>query len=113
MSKYLIDANLPYRFSLWNSTDYIHQFDIRFDAEDYEIWQYAKEQNLIIVTKDADFSERISLASPPPRVIHLRIGNLSMRDFHQLITRIWSDVTKLSEEYKLVVVFKDKLEGFN
>ncbi len=28
MPKYLIDVNLPYYFSLWNTLDYIHQNDI-------------------------------------------------------------------------------------
>jgi hypothetical protein len=28
MAKYLIDVNLPYRFSLWKSDDYIHQIDV-------------------------------------------------------------------------------------
>jgi predicted nuclease of predicted toxin-antitoxin system len=113
MLKYLIDANLPYRFSLWHAETYIHQFDIQFDAEDFEIWQYAKERNLTIITKDADFSERISLATPPPRVIHLRTGNMNMRDFHQFVTSIWSEVEELSNEYKLVVVFNNKIEAFN
>jgi predicted nuclease of predicted toxin-antitoxin system len=42
--QYLIDANLPYRFSVWNSADYIHQFDIQFDASDESIWEYAKKK---------------------------------------------------------------------
>jgi predicted nuclease of predicted toxin-antitoxin system len=113
MPNYLIDTNLPYYFSLWNTTDYIHQIDIQNDLEDSEIWKFAKEQNLTIVTKDADFSERILLATPPPRVIHLRIGNLSMRAFFTLITSVWDEVTALSKEYKLVVVFNDKIEAFN
>jgi len=28
MAKFLIDANLPYHFSLWNSVDFIHVADI-------------------------------------------------------------------------------------
>ena len=31
MAKYLIDANLPYRFSLWQGEDYSHVFDIGDD----------------------------------------------------------------------------------
>ncbi len=81
MPSYLIDTNLPYYFSLWNTEDFIHQIDIQNNLEDFEIWKYAKERGLTIVTKDADFSERILLAMPPPRVIHLRVGNLSMRAF--------------------------------
>jgi len=28
MVKYLIDVNLPYYFSLWNTPEYVHQIDI-------------------------------------------------------------------------------------
>lgn len=47
---------------------------------DAAIWQYAKEHDLIIVSKDADFSDWIMLSDPPPKVIHLRIGNMRLRD---------------------------------
>ncbi len=111
MAKYLIDINLPYYFSLWNHEDYIHQSDILNTAEDAEIWQYAKENNLTILSKDADFSNRILLAQPPPRVIHIRIGNASVREFHNILNLIWDDVLTLSESHKLVTVFKDKVEA--
>lgn len=113
MAKYLIDINLPYYFSLWNNQDYIHQSDISNTAEDTEIWGYAKKNNLTILTKDADFSNRILLAQPPPRVIHIRIGNASIRDFHNILSSIWDDVLVLSNSHKLVTVFKDKVEALN
>lgn len=63
MAKFLIDANLPYRFSLWKSDDYIHQNDIDDEWTDSQIWDYAKDNNLTIITKDADFSNRIFFSS--------------------------------------------------
>jgi len=56
MLKYLIDANLPYYFGLWNSPEFIHIHDIDETWSDDNIWEFAKENNLIIITKDADFS---------------------------------------------------------
>lgn len=113
MPSYLIDVNLPYYFSPWRSDEYVHQIDLQNDSEDYEIWQYAKERNMTIVTKDADFSNRMLLSVPPPRVIHVRVGNVSMRDFHRIVGGIWNDVLVMSRGYKLVTVFKDKLEAVN
>lgn len=113
MATYLIDVNLPYYFAPWNNSDYEHQLDIQNDSEDYEIWQSAKEREMTMVTKDSDFSDRTLLSNPPPRVIHMRIGNLSMRDFHQLVGRIWDEVKILSEDYKLMTIFKDTIEAVN
>ncbi|MET7254612.1 DUF5615 family PIN-like protein [Dyadobacter fermentans] len=34
-----------------------------------------------IITKDSDFASRILISPPPPRVIHFRTGNMSMKEF--------------------------------
>ena len=111
MKKFLIDVNLPRYFSLWSSDEYEHVVNINDELKDSQIWLYAKQQHLTIVTKDADFSELALLNEPPPRVIHIRFGNMKMREFHQTLSKIWVDVCVLSENYKLVRVYQDRIEG--
>ncbi|MCX7087040.1 MAG: DUF5615 family PIN-like protein [Methylococcales bacterium] len=113
MKKYLIDVNLPRYFSLWAGDEYEHVVNINDEMKDTEIWQYAKAQQLTIVSKDADFSELALLSDPPPRVIHIKLGNMKMRDFHATLTKIWPEVCSLSESYKLLRVYADKIEGFD
>ncbi len=74
------------------------------------LWNYATEHDLTIVTKDTDFSDRIILKEPPPRVIHIRIGNMRMRDFHAFLNRVWPEVRELSKAYKLVRIYQDRVE---
>ena len=81
MKRYLVDANLPYYFSVWQSEEYEHVIDIDPKMTDSAIWVYAKTHRLTIITKDADFSDRILLNDPPPRVIHIKFGNLKMKNF--------------------------------
>ncbi|HSS75495.1 MAG TPA: DUF5615 family PIN-like protein [Thermoanaerobaculia bacterium] len=111
MGKYVIDVNLPYFFSLWHSPDYIHVRDLNDEWTDDQIWSYAKSGNLTIVSKDADFSPRALLEPPPPRVIHIRFGNLKMRDFHKRISAVWVPVCELSARCRIVHVFEDRIEG--
>lgn len=66
---------------------------------------------LAIITKDRDYSDRMLLSEPPPKVIHLRIGNLRMNDFHRFIAKNWTDICQLSDTQKLVFVFRDRIEG--
>ena len=113
MVKYLIDVNLPYYFSLWNSPEYIHQIDIDPTEKDKNIWEYAKERNLTIISKDSDFSNRILFNDPPPKVIHIKVGNVDMKDFHQIIHACWDEVLSLNVSHKLVNVYKDRIEGIN
>jgi predicted nuclease of predicted toxin-antitoxin system len=68
-------------------------------------------QDLVIATKDADFSGRIILQSPPPRVVHLRFGNLRRGEFHALLARVWPQVEGLLKTHKLVSVHADRVEG--
>ncbi len=111
MPKYLIDVNLPYYFSLWNTDDFIHQKDINETWSDNEVWDYAKINNLIIVTKDADFSTKVLYKGAPPKVIHIRFGNMKMNDFYNLINKIWKDIEESINENNLVNVYKDKIES--
>jgi len=110
MPRYLVDANLPYRFSLWAGPDFVHVNDVSDEWTDGQIWDYAVKHGLSIVTKDADFSDRAMFHSAPPTVIHIRFGNLRMRQFHAVLTRLWPEITALAEEHKLVRVFLDRIE---
>ena len=113
MPKYLIDVNPPYYFSLWHSDEYIHQRDLSPTAPDSAIWQYAKVNKLTIITKDRDYSDRILLSPPPPRIIHLRIGNMKLRALHSFLSQRWEQVLEMSHVHKLVYVFQSHLEGVN
>ena len=111
MAKFLIDANLPYRFSLWNSEEFIHRYDVNSSETDDQIWEYAKERKLTIVTKDSDFSDRILFSNPPPRIIHIRIGNMRIQEMHSYLNRVWEHILDHSRNYKLTNVYKDRIEG--
>lgn len=44
---------------------------------DTTLWNYAQDNNLVIVTKDSDFYERLTIKGSPPRLIWIRTGNVS------------------------------------
>jgi len=46
---------------------------------DSEIWEYASEIDAIILTKDEDFAARVLLTDPGPKVIWIRLGNVTNR----------------------------------
>jgi predicted nuclease of predicted toxin-antitoxin system len=112
MYKYIIDENLPYYFKLWHNNNYIHVYDLPEISTDEEIWSYAKNNNLIIVSKDSDFSNKIMFASPPPKVIHIKIGNMKIADLYKFLNRIWPSLMNEIEKHKLVNVYLDRIESF-
>jgi len=66
---------------------------------------------MVVVTKDADFSNRIMMSSPPPWIVHLRIGNVRRQEFHQLLQRVWPQVESLLPAHKLINVSVNRIEA--
>ncbi|MCW3108804.1 MAG: hypothetical protein JWQ09_3310 [Segetibacter sp.] len=81
--KLLLDANLSWRmiavlqqhFDSCVQVDRLQELEV--PAKDTEIWNYAKEHNLIIVTNDEDFVDLVNVKDFPPKVVLLRTGNQS------------------------------------
>jgi len=111
MLKFLIDVNLPFNLSIWNSQEFIHQKNINDEWKDSQIWQYAMDNNLTIITKDMDFSNKILFHNPPPKVIHIRYGNMKMKPFYDNISVVWEQIIEMNSSHKLVNVFADRIEG--
>lgn len=72
---------------------------------------FAAANALTIVTKDADFSDRVLLNFIGPRVIHLRVGNRTIAGLHSYLSGIWASVCQASENHRLVQVYRDRIEG--
>jgi len=111
--KYLINENLPEDISLWNVSDFVHAKTLGAHVDDGQIWNYAKERSLTIVSKGTDFSNRILVSNPPPRVIHMPIGNMKFHAFQAFITAYWPEILTISESHKLVNVYRDSIEGIH
>jgi len=111
MSRYLIDANLPSKLAIWQGPEFDYVNTINEEWTDTEVWEHAKQNGLTIVTKDADFSHRIIVSKPPPRIIHIKVGNLRLRDFERFIESAWPSLTEISQSHKLVNVFVGRIEA--
>ena len=67
------------------------------NTDDSIIWEYAKANNFVIVSKDSDFHQRSLLYGHPPKFIYLRIGNSPtskivqiLRDNFDIIIQFWN-----------------------
>jgi predicted nuclease of predicted toxin-antitoxin system len=77
--KLLLDENLSDRIidriiDLYPASEHVKILALT-NTDDAVIWEYAKANNFIIVSKDADFHQRSLLYGQPPKFIYLRIGN--------------------------------------
>lgn len=79
--KLLLDENLSRRIVPMLQTDYPGSSQIALlqlaAAMDRQIWEYAKANDFVIVTRDSDFHELSTLYGSPPKIIWLKTGNQS------------------------------------
>ena len=111
MKGFLFDENLPVNLRFSPKLPVVHVASIGRNPTDSQIWEHARKHLLVIVSKDADFSDRIITHTPPPWVVHLRFGNLRKHDFHALLARVWPQIATLLKSHKLVNVYADRIEG--
>ena len=87
--KLLFDENLSPRLVAGLSDIFpgsVHVRDVGLArANDVAIWDYARNHNLTIVSKDADFHHLSFVHGPPPKVIWVRRGNCSTTDIAALL----------------------------
>jgi predicted nuclease of predicted toxin-antitoxin system len=77
--KLLLDENLSDRIinkiiDLYPDSQHVKTLGL-LNTDDSLIWQFAKFNGFVIVSKDSDFHQRSLLYSYPPKFIYLRIGN--------------------------------------
>lgn len=111
MRGFLFDENTPRRLTFAPSLPIRHSKDLGASPSDTEIWNYARREELVIVSKDADFSNRIMLSSPPPWIVRLRFGNMRKKAFHEYLQKVWPSIEALLPAHKLINVFQNRIEG--
>ena len=66
-------------------------------ADDVIVWEYARANGFLLVTKDADFGELSTLRGFPPKVIWLRLGNCTTAQIERLLRLHFEAVRRLTE----------------
>ncbi len=100
--KLLLDANLSWHLVeklklLFTDCFHVEKVSLPISATDTEVWQYALEQELIIITNDDDFLHFASVKGFPPKVVLLRTGNQSNDFILSLLIKHKETITALYE----------------
>ncbi|MGH8520908.1 MAG: DUF5615 family PIN-like protein [Gammaproteobacteria bacterium] len=65
-------------------------------ARDSSVWEYAKANGYLIVSKDSDFHERTLLNGHPPKVVWIKRGNCSTRQVEALLRQAVGDILAMA-----------------
>jgi predicted nuclease of predicted toxin-antitoxin system len=85
----LFDQNLSPRLTrlladIYSESVHVREVGLR-DSDDDAIWQYAKLNGYVIVSKDSDFQQRSLLYGAPPKFIWVRVGNCTVTRIEGLL----------------------------
>ena len=107
----LLDANVSWRSATvlknhFGDCVHVDGTGLSCPAKDWEIWDYAKEQELVIVTNDEDFLHLSTLRGFPPKVLLLRTGNQSRKFIEHLLISLKHQIEMFleSSEYGVLEV---------
>ena len=94
--KLLFDENLSHKLAqrlVDLFPDSLHVRDVGMKAtDDPVVWDYAKDNDFMIVSKDADMHDLSLVFGNPPKVIWLRLGNCSTQQVEELLRREFDSV---------------------
>jgi predicted nuclease of predicted toxin-antitoxin system len=109
----LLDANISWRSVavLKNHFDdcfHVDKVGLQIPATDAQIWEYAKANNLLIVSNDEDFLNLSVTKGFPPKVILLKTGNQSKQVVEELLIKSKEQIQKLhsSEDLGVLEIIK-------
>jgi predicted nuclease of predicted toxin-antitoxin system len=98
--KLLFDENLAPSLAqtlraLYPDSAHVHTLGLG-SASDAAVWEFARERGFTIVTKDADFHERSTIAGYPPKIVWIRRGNCSTEEIEAILRRHVNDLRDLA-----------------
>lgn len=99
---FLIDAQLPPALARWiagQGHQAAHVFEVGLQAaEDGAIWEFARNEKAIIVSKDEDFVDRWLLSNKPVALVWVRKGNCSNQALLAWLEVLWPDMLNRLEQ---------------
>ena len=115
---YWIDAQLPPQLADWfHQTFSVEAYALRDlnlrDAQDADIFQQARQDGIVIVSKDSDFVEMVLRIGAPPQVLWITCGNVTNRHLQSILTQIFPRAQALLERGEAVVEIADHAVGMD
>jgi predicted nuclease of predicted toxin-antitoxin system len=106
---FLVDANLPKWFSFFNKKNFIHVVDINPRMKDDEIWEYAINHNMVILTKDTDFYSMSISVDLKPKIVCFQLGNMTLAELFHYFDLNWSTILNHLNEAELIIAERNRI----
>lgn len=111
--RFIIDAHLPPRITkIFQNLGYeaIHTSELPKGnaASDEEIIIVAAKDG-VVISKDDDFYQRFLLKGEPPKLIHVKVGNMRLKTLIELFEKVAPKLINLLGQHDLLELHADKI----
>ena len=108
MKRLLFDHNLSPKLvsrlaNIYPGSAHVSYFGLD-RVSDKEVWEYAREHDHVIVTKDADFGDFSVIWGIPPQIIWIRRGNCSTNDIESILRDNFATIIEFSNDNSVGVL---------
>lgn len=103
-----VDAQLPPTLANWLSDSFdleassLRDLSLR-DAQDIQIFEAARAESAVIMTKDSDFIDLVCRLGTPPQILWLTCGNVTNRNLRQLLTATMPEALAQLKQGEIIV----------
>lgn len=100
--KLLFDQNLPHVLAdrlqdVFAGSTHVRNLGLH-RAADETVWNYARENDFTIVSKDSDFHQRSFLFGAPPKAIWIRRGNCATEDILKILRTRHTEILNFDKD---------------
>ncbi len=112
--KLLLDENLSRRLVVALQEMYPGSTQVALlgleQASDSNIWEFAKQSDYVLVTKDDDFRGLANLRGFPPKIILLALGNSTNEKVLEILISLKSEIVDMlsAPEIGVIEIFDDR-----
>jgi predicted nuclease of predicted toxin-antitoxin system len=103
--KILLDANISWRLTI-NLKEYFEEclhvdyIGLSVPPKDIDIWNFAKENDFVIISNDTDFLNLLNQKGYPPKIVLLKTGNQSNNYIKTILIKHSTDILNLVNDDK-------------
>jgi predicted nuclease of predicted toxin-antitoxin system len=109
--KFWLNANLAPRIAKWLCQEFridcVALVELKEESlNDEEIFERAKRENAVVITKDFDFVNLVTSRGAPPQVLILSVGNCTNKDLIEILRKNFGEALKLILDGQAIVEIK-------
>lgn len=112
--KFWIDAQLSPALAPWLSDTFsVEAFSVRWfglqHATDEEIFNAARRENAVVITKDRDFVQMLERLGPPPQLLWVTCGNSSNAQMRDILRQTFPKAISLLQANEPLIEITDSM----